>query len=274
MTAAVPAHEDRRRTALRRGAVGIAVWLLCWQLATQLDEWVGIAVPLAAALPPPSAVAADFVELAASTGYWNSWSLSFQRVLLGFCAALLVGGPLGLLLAANRTAKRICFPVLETLRPIPPLAWVPLAIIFWPTQELSIAFVTFLGAFFPIVLNTVGGAEEIDRRYFLAARSMGAGPWTIFRRVAFPAVLPSLVTGAAVGMGITWEVVVAAELISGGGRADGDGGLGFLVWNAYQGGDLARVVVAMISLGVAGYVASGAVRLLGERLMPWKRTAA
>lgn len=149
----------------------------------------------------------------------------------------------------------------------------PIAIIFWPTQELSITFVTFLGALFPIVLNTVGGAEEIDRRHILAARSMGANRRYVFRRVLFPALLPSLVTGAAVGMGITWEVVVAAELISGGGQQSGDGGLGFLVWNAYQGNELPRVVVAMISLGIAGYLSSGLVRALGNRLMPWRSVA-
>ena len=173
-------------------------------------------------------------------------------------------------MAARPRVRQTFFPVLETLRPIPPLAWVPLAIIFWPTAELSIAFVTFLGAFFPIVLNVVGGADQIDRRYLLAAQSMGANRRVLFGRVILPATLPSLVTGAAVGMGITWEVVVAAELISGGGQSSGDGGLGFLVWNAYQGGDLARVVVAMISLGVAGYLASALVRNLGSRLMPWK----
>ena len=107
-----------------------------------------------------------------------------------------------------------------------------------------------------------------------AARSMGANRRVLFRRVVLPATLPSMVTGAAVGMGITWEVVVAAELISGGGQGSGDGGLGFLVWNAYQGGDLPRVIVAMISLGIAGYLASALVRRLGDRLMPWKRASA
>jgi len=91
--------------------------------------------------------------------------------------------------------------------------------------------------------------------------------------VILPATMPSIVTGAVVGMGITWEVVVAAELISGGGQDAAGGGLGFLVWNSYQGGDIARVVVGMISLGVAGYLSSGAVRVAGERLMPWRRVA-
>jgi NitT/TauT family transport system permease protein len=173
-------------------------------------------------------------------------------------------------MATSRLVKRTAYPVFEILRPIPPLAWVPLAILFWPTQELSITFVIFLGAFYTVVVNVLGGAEQIDRRHVLAARSLGAGRLTVFRRVILPATMPSIVTGAVVGMGITWEVVVAAELISGGGQDAAGGGLGFLVWNAYQGGDLARVVVGMISLGVAGYLASGAVRLAGRRLMPWQ----
>jgi NitT/TauT family transport system permease protein len=264
---------ELRSAGARRGAVGILVAVLLWEVATRLDEWIGLAVPFVAKLPAPTEVLADLGGLVSSPGYWNSWSLSLQRVALGFTVALLLGGGLGLLMATRPLVKQTFYPVLETLRPIPPLAWVPLAIIFWPTQELSIAFVTFLGAFFPILVNTVSGADEIDPRYLWAARSMGANRRVLFRRVILPATLPSLVTGASVGMGITWEVVVAAELISGGGQGSGDGGLGFLVWNAYQGGDLPRVVVAMISLGIAGYAASALVRYVGDRLMPWKQAA-
>ncbi|MDT5133551.1 MAG: sulfonate transport system permease protein [Mycobacterium sp.] len=274
MSTPMASRETRRADALRRGAAGVLVAGLAWELATRLREWAGVAVPMVSQLPPPTAVAADFLKLAVNGGYWNSWSLSFQRVLVGFAAALVVGGAYGLLMATRPRFKQVVFPVFESLRPIPPLAWVPLAILFWPTQELSITFVTFLGALFPIVLNTVGGAEQIDRRHVLTARSMGAGRGYLFRRVLLPALLPSLLTGAAVGMGITWEVVVAAELISGGGQQSGDGGLGFLVWNAYQGNDLSRVVVGMVSLGIAGYLSSGFVRMLGNRLMPWRRASA
>jgi NitT/TauT family transport system permease protein len=252
-------------TAVRRGILGVVAGLLAWELAARLN------LPLLAAWPLPTEVAQDLVEVASSGGYWSSWQLSFERVFWGFVIALALGIPLGLIMATSRTAKRILFPPFETLRPVPPLAWVPLAILFWPTQELSITFVIFLGAFYTVVVNVVGGAEQIDRRYLLAARSLGAGRLKLFRRVVLPAALPSIVTGAAVGMGITWEVVVAAELISGGGQDAADGGLGFLVWNSYQGGDIARVVVGMISLGVAGYLSSGAVRIAGERLMPWRR---
>jgi NitT/TauT family transport system permease protein len=258
---------SERMTTVRRGALGVAAAVVLWQAGAQLDA------PLLAKLPPPTDVAADLVSLAGDGGYWNSWLLSFERVFWGFVFALALGVPFGLAMATSRTVKRVAHPVFEILRPIPPLAWVPLAILFWPTQELSITFVIFLGAFYTVVVNVLGGAEQIDRRHLLAARSLGARRLVLFRRVIVPAALPSIVTGAVVGMGITWEVVVAAELISGGGQDAADGGLGFLVWSAYQGGDLPRVVVGMISLGVAGSLASGLVRIAGRRLMPWRVAA-
>ncbi len=258
----------------RRGALGVVAFIALWQVVTKLDEWVGPQVPLVGALPAPSDVVLRLFELVATGGFWSSWYLSFGRVMWGFAFAMLVGIPFGLLMATSANAKRLLFPPFEVLRPIPPLAWVPLAILFWPTQELSITFVTFLGAFFTVVMNTVGGGEQIDRRYILAARSMGASKWKMFRRVILPATLPSIATGAVVGMGITWEVVVAAELISGGGGGgSAGGGLGFLVWNSYQGGDIAAVVVGMISLGIAGYISSILVRMASNLTMPWKRLA-
>ena len=166
--------------------------------------------------------------------------------------------------------REIFFPPFEILRPIPPLAWVPASIIFWPTTELSIAFVTFLGAFFTIVINVLGGARAIDIQYLRAAQSMGASQWDLFRRIILPGTLPSIFTGAAVGMGITWEVVLAAEMISGGGGVAG-GGLGFFIWSSYMGGAMEQVIVGMISIGIAGYLSSSLIRYLGTVSMPWRR---
>jgi NitT/TauT family transport system permease protein len=262
-----------RSTALRRGIIGIACFIALWEIGTKFGAWFGPTVPIIGKLPAPTEVASSFGHLLGTAGYWESWEESFTRVAWAFAAALVLGIPFGLLLASGPRIKALLFAPFEMLRPIPPLAWVPLAILFWPTENLSIEFVIFLGAFFPIVLNIVGGAEEIDRRHVLAARSMGAGRWTIFRRVILPATLPSIATGAVVGIGITWEVVVAAELISGGGQAEGGGGLGFLLWNSYQGNQIPAVIVCMISLGVAGYISSVLIRLLSNRLMPWRKGA-
>ena len=260
--------------SLVRGIIGLVAFIIFWEVATSLDEWAGVSVPVLAPLPPPTSVLEAFGDLLGSGGFWQSAYLSFARVMWGFAVAMIVGIPFGLLMAVSPAAKAIFFPPFELLRPIPPLAWVPAAIIFWPTPELSITFVTFLGAFFTVVINTVGGAEQIDRRFLLAARSMGASKRTIFRKVLLPATLPSIATGAVVGMGITWQVVVAAEMISGGGQGGSTGaggGLGFLIWNSYLGGAIPHVIVGMIGLGVAGYVSSTAVRMLSTRLMPWRR---
>lgn len=259
------ALEGLSSITVRRALISIFVFLVLWQVSTSTDDWFGVAVPFVDLIPAPSTVVVSLVVLVQDPGFWQSAYLSSRRVLSGFIAAMVLGIPFGLLMAVSRTAKGIFFPLFEVLRPIPPLAWVPAAIIFWPTQELSISFVTFLGAFFTIVINVVGGAEEVDKRFVRAARSMGANGWKIFRRVIFPATMPSIITGAVVGMGITWQVVVAAEMIAGG------GGLGFLVWNSYVGGAIPQVVVGMISMGLLGYAFSSILRVLGDRIMPWKK---
>lgn len=278
--------------ALWRGLASIVLFLVLWELGSLSKIWlkwesfawlkqslVSIGwqknyLPWIGAVPAPTEVLVAWIQVLGNPGYWHSWYMSFARVLGGFVAAMIVGIPFGLLLAVSRTAFGIGFPVFEVLRPIPPLAWVPASIIFWPTQELSITFVTFLGAFYTIVINVVGGAKSIDARYFQAAQSMGSSSWDIFRRIILPGTLPSIVVGSAVGMGITWEVVVAAEMISGGGSQIGGtsgGGLGFFIWNSYVGGSYEQIVVGMISIGIAGFISSELLRALGNRVTPWLR---
>ena len=254
-----------------RAIISLVVFLLLWELGARSKQWLGYSLPWIGQVPSPSAVLRVWAGLLANRGYWESWYLSLFRVLLGFTAAMVIGIPLGLLMAVSKTFNSLSFPSFEILRPIPPLAWVPVSIIFWPTQELSIAFVTFLGAFFTVVINVVGGAKAIDGRYFQAAQAMGASQWDIFRRVVLPATLPSIVVGSSVGMGITWNVVVAAEMISGGGSSGSGGGLGFFIWNSYVGGAYEQIVVGMISIGIAGYACSAVLRALGGLATPWLR---
>jgi len=260
--------------ATLRAIVSLVVFVLLWEAGARSKEWMGHALPWIGQVPAPSAVVRVWAGLIMNRGYWDNWYLSLLRVLTGFIAAMVIGIPLGLLMAVSRTFNGLWFPSFEVLRPIPPLAWVPASIIFWPTQELSIAFVTFLGAFFTIVINVVGGARSIDVRYFQAARSMGSSQSDIFWRIILPGTLPSIMVGSAVGMGITWEVVVAAEMISGGGSQIGGtsgGGLGFFIWNSYVGGSYEQIVVGMISIGIAGFISSELLRALGRRVTPWLR---
>ena len=261
------------RTTLR-AIISIVIFLVLWELGARSKQWFGVKVPWIGNVPAPTAVFMAWIHLVGDAGYWQSWYMSLYRVLAGFLVAMVVGIPLGLMMAVSRTFNGITFPIFEVLRPIPPLAWVPASIIFWPTQELSITFVTFLGAFFTVVINVIGGARSIDVRYFQAARAMGASQWDIFRRIVLKGTIPSIVVGASVGMGITWNVVVAAEMISGGGsQASGSGGgLGFFIWNSYVGGSYEQIVVGMISIGIAGYACSELLRRVGVLFTPWLRT--
>jgi len=256
------------RNQFVRAIISLAVFIAFWELASRLKwPWIG-------QVPPPSAVMDAWIPLLTDQGYWYSWYQSSRRVLSGFIAAMLIGIPFGLAMATSRIFNDVTFPVFEILRPVPPLAWVPAAIIFWPTQELSIGFVIFLGAIYTIMLNVIGGARSIDIRFFQAARSMGSTSWDIFRRIILPGVLPSIVVGCEVGIGITWNVVVAAEMISGGGGAiqsRAGGGLGFFIWNSYIGFSYPLIVVGMISIGVAGWISSAIIRRLGIVVTPWLR---
>lgn len=256
--------------ATQRAVISTIVCLLLWELGGRMHEITGTRLPGIGELPPPSHVLVSWATVIADPGYWLSWLLSLIRVMGGFLSALVIGVPLGLMLATNRLFNGIAFPVFEVIRPIPPLAWIPAAIIFWPTQEMAIIFITFLGAFFTITINVCGGAQAIDPRYLDAARSLGASRLYVFRRIVLPATMPSIVVGSAVAIGITWEVVVAAEMISGSSKLSASGGgLGHFIWSSYLGGAYEQIIVGMISIGIAGYVCSSAVRKLGAAVTPW-----
>ena len=255
---------------IRRGILSIVIFLILWEVGFRFHGWFGVMVPFIGKIDAPSLVVMRWSEVVLKPGYWESWYLSFGRVFFGFLVAQVVGIPFALAMAVNKYFRGMFFPPFEILRPIPPLAWVPASIIFWPTTELSIMFVTFLGAFYTIVINVLGGARSIDIQYLRAAQSMGATQWDLFRKIILPGTLPSIFIGAAVGMGITWEVVLAAEMISGGGQQSG-GGLGFFIWSSYMGGVMDQVIVGMISIGLAGYISSSLIRYIGHISMPWRR---
>lgn len=265
-------HRAREKVkSVSRGIVGGLTTIIFWELSARAPQLFGFSVPWIGAIPAPSKVFAEWALLAQDPAYWQSWLQSMFRVFSGFLAAFIIGVPLGLGFARRKIFRGLWFPVFEILRPIPPIAWVPIAIIFWPTQEMSIAFVIFLGAFYTMTLTTMNGAREIDPAVVQSASSMGANSWSLFRQIIWPATLPSVTTGAALAMGITWEVVVAAEMISGsqGGAAAG-GGLGRLMWHSYITGDYTGIVVAMLSIGIAGYLSSAAIRYVGHLLTPWR----
>lgn len=246
-----------RNPVLWQGVAGILSFFIVWQLLK--------AVGLLALIPGPLQVAAGIPREMAQDNYWLSWVASSRRVFLGFFTAAVLAVGLGVALGMSRKLRDTGFPILEILRPIPPLAWLPLAILFWPAPEMTMVFLTFLGAFFPIFINVLSGIDNIDMRYVQAARSLGSDSRTLFWRVLVPGVLPSMFTGLSIAIGITWEVVIAAEM------ASGQNGLGYLTWNAYMSQSMVGIMVGMLSIGVAGMVSSGVMGWIGNRAMPWRR---
>ena len=240
------------------GLVSIGSLAFLWEFARPLG------IPALSSVPPPSEVIRASANLLGSRLYWDGWMLSVQRITLGFLAAQIVGIPLGLIMAMHRNAFDTMFPIVEILRPIPPVAWIPVSIVFWPTRELSVVFIVFLGAFWVVLLNTIGGASNVDPNYKRAALSLGSTQRDLFWRIVLPATIPSIVTGMAVGMGIAWEMVVAAEMIA------GRTGLGYLLWQSFEINAIAQVVVCMISIGVAGYISSEIIRQFGGLVAPWR----
>jgi NitT/TauT family transport system permease protein len=139
-----------------------------------------------------------------------------------------------------------------------------MSIMLWPSNEVSIVFITFLGSFFPILLNSVHGVQAIDPVLLRAARSLGASEGRLLWEVVLPGALPHVFTGLAVGMGVAWVSLIAAEMIS------GQFGIGYFTWEAYSLISYAEIALGMITIGVLGLLCSGAIRLLARLAMPWQ----
>jgi NitT/TauT family transport system permease protein len=155
--------------------------------------------------------------------------------------------------------------MVEILRPIPGIAYIPVAIMFLPWEEASTAFICFIGAFFPIIVNTITGVKTIDRSYFRAAQCLGSNPRQIFWHIVVPGALPYISTGMALGMGIGWMASVAGEMIS------GKYGLGYRIWESYTLIRYPLIVVGMIVIGFLGLASSAAIRYATKRVVPWRK---
>lgn len=249
--------------ALWRGVAGIALFFALWEAASLAK------LPFLRHVPAPHVVLQSVLETVQTPAYWSAVYISAKRVAIGYIIGVVLGVPIGLAFGVSRLFKDTFFPVFETLRPIPPLAWVPLSILFWPTMELTVVSVIFLGSFFTVVINVLGGVENLDIRYVRAAVSMGATPWQVFWKVVVPATSPSIFIGAAIAMGLTWEIVVAAEMVSSIGA--GQIGLGAMMWQAYVGGVIPLIITAMISIGLAGLLFSALVWQIGAYATRWRR---
>jgi NitT/TauT family transport system permease protein len=197
--------------------------------------------------PSPLAVERGIAELARKALLWRYIGDSLRRVALGYGAAVLLGIPIGLTLGWYPAANQVVNPVFQILRPISPIAWIPVAIILFGVGDTTAVFLIFLCAFFPIVVACVDGVSNVPSMFRRAGRNFGLTPAQLLSKVVFPAALPQIIIGLRIALGIAWLVVVAAEMIA------VDSGLGYLVIDARNSGkryDL--VVAAMLLIGVIG----------------------
>jgi len=195
--------------------------------------------------------------------YQHIWA-SIRRVSIAFFLATALGVPLGLFLGWSKAFREYVFPVFETLRPIPILAWVPLAILMFSGSETPVIFLTFLASFFATALNTMLGVESIDESYSRAARCLGASKWQVFREVIVPGAMPYIFTGLQISVGVAWFSLVAGEMVS------GEFGLGYVINTSYTMVRYPTIVIGMVTLGAVGYITSALVRMAGDAMMQWR----
>jgi ABC-type nitrate/sulfonate/bicarbonate transport system permease component len=250
---------------LRRiGEIAAQHWLLVALVV--LWQYFSIRYPdLKLQLPPPTDVYKGAVELISKGLLQQDILASLKRVGIALGAASLIGFPLGALLGGSRYFAWSVEPVVGFFRPIPPLAWIPLSILWFGISDAQNVFIIFLAAVFPIVLNTMEGVRDVDKQLIRAARTLGASRFTIAFTVILPAALPAMFVGFRVGTGIAWMALVAGELVA------STSGLGYLI---SQGRYLFRsdyIIVGMVLIGVIGLMLDGCVRLLQAIVTPWRR---
>lgn len=214
-------------------------------------------------VPPPGAVAEAAWSLATSPKLLPHLTSSLGRVFAGYFAAVVLGIGIGLFIGRWKVMESLLLPPLEVLRPIPAVAWIPLAILMFPSSELSMIFITFTGALFPILLNTIHGVDAVDKRLVASARSLGAKPWAILREIILPGAAPSIITGLTIGMGTSWFCLVTAEMIS------GQWGIGYYTWESYLIQRYPDIIVGMLLIGVLGMGSSFLIKTGGLFLIPW-----
>ena len=229
--------------------------------------WWGIVVQTESVIfPTPLQVVTGTLELAADGTLWEHIVASLARVGSGFLLAVLVAVPLGLWMGRVAGVYRTLNPVFQILRPISPIAWIPLAILWFGVGDVSPIFLIFLAAVFPMIVQTAAGVHTIEQRYLRAADNFGVTRATLLRQVIVPAVLPEIIVGMRIGLGVAWLVVVAAEMIA------LRSGLGFLIMDSRNAGNRYDLVIAgMLIIGIIGLILDGAMRRLeGLKSVRWR----
>ena len=263
--AAVTSKLSRIPSDLLRNAgialVSLSIGVILWHIATaiNLDFYINFSN-----VPAPFKVFTAFIAHIQTDIFWTHIGVSMRRILISYSFAVVLGIGIGLIMGRSRIARAVVMPYIEVIRPIPAVAWIPLAILMWPTEESSIIYITFLGALFPIVLNTLHGVEQTPEVLVRAVQSLGASRVDVFRHVVIPAALPSIAAGLAIGMGVSWFSLLAGEIIS------GQYGIGYFTWNAYSLINYQDIVVGMLVIGFLGTGSTAAVKAITRPMLKWQ----
>ncbi|WP_018607258.1 taurine ABC transporter permease TauC [Uliginosibacterium gangwonense] len=264
----LPRHEEeasatpsRRLSTTTISTLTIATLLVLWWGVTS----AGLIAPLF--LPPPQNILIKFWQVSThgfmDSTLWQHLGASLARVFSALVASVLLGIPVGVAIGQSRIAKGILDPLIEIYRPIPPLAYLPLVVIWFGIGEFSKILLIFLAIFAPIVIGTANGVRQVSNNRIRVAQSLGATPWQLIRHVVLPSALPDILVGIRIGLGTGWSTLVAAELVA------ATSGMGFMVQSAAQ-----FLVTDVVILGIAviAIIAFGlelGLRYLHKRLAPW-----
>lgn len=263
---AVPATPSRpavRRRPLTPWAVriaSVAAAIALWQLLTVNDIRLWLRFDT---LPTVTEVIAAFSDRLGAQDYWLDLGQSLIRILTGFALAAAAGVVTGIMLGRSARFANVFGPLTELARPIPAIAIVPVAILLFPTDEAGIVFITFLAAYFPIMVSTRHAVRALPTLWEDSVRTLGGNRWDVITRVVLPGILPGVFGGLSVGIGVAWICVISAEMISG--RL----GVGYRTWQAYTVLAYPQVFVGIITIGVLGFATSAAVELIGRRVTRW-----
>jgi NitT/TauT family transport system permease protein len=247
-----------RSRLLRLASVAAAIGL--WQLLTagHVRLWLRFDT-----LPTVTEIVGALTRALGADAYWLDLAQSLIRILTGFGLAAVVGVATGIMLGRSRLIGDLLGPLTELARPIPAIAVVPVAILLFPTDEAGIVFITFLAAYFPIMVSTRHAVRALPTLWEDSVRTLGGGRFEVLTQVVVPGILPGVFGGLSVGMGVAWICVISAEMISG--RL----GVGYRTWQAYTVLAYPQVFVGIITIGVLGFATSAAVELAGRRLTRW-----
>ena len=256
------AGEMVRRVRRALGSsIGIVAFVAFWTLVAEL--YVGGGSTSSTLLPSPAEVAGAGVEMIRDGTLVTHVLASLKRVLIAFVVASAIAIPLGLAMGWYRPLLRQLDPVVEFFRPIPPLAWIPLSILWFGTGDRQNEFIIFLGVFFPVLVNTIASVRGLDPILIRAGKSLGARGLRMFRKVVLPGALPGIFTGLRVGLGNGWMALVAAELVA------ASSGLGFLINDSRFVFRTDRILLGMVVIGIIGLLMDRVLRTTSRRMLPW-----